>query len=121
MQGRKSNKNNMMAAFFVLLSSGVALVPNSEAKAQGLEVSTVLENMSSVQLTAYLSGIVEGLAYARFENEGRDAQGGMKCIQDWYYNSEGEAAVQILQAFDRFTDYPAVAVVAAMAKQKCGE
>jgi len=121
MQGRKTNKNNVMAAFFVLLSSGVVLVPNSEAEAQGLEVSTVLENMNAEQMNAYLSGIVEGLAYARYEQEGRDADGSMKCIQDWFYYSEGEGVKQIMQAFNRFKTYPATSVVAALVAQKCGD
>lgn len=63
---------------------------------------------------------IDGLAYARYKKEGKRADGGMKCIYDWFYN-DGKTARQIILAFNKFKKHTPNAIVSAMIAQKCGE
>lgn len=89
-----------------------------KAEATDLTAGVVMEKMSSEQRSAYLAGVVEGLAYARYSKDGKRT-GGMKCIYDWFYEKEGTVA-KIHAAFDRFKDYLPGAVIAAMVEKECG-
>lgn len=93
----------------------------SMAKQDGkFTAGTILKDFSTDQLNYYMTGIVHGLAYARYEREGKKTNGGMKCIMDWYFNG-GQAASQIVKAFDRYKKHTPNAIIAAMIKQQCGK
>lgn len=77
------------------------------------------ENMSVEQKNAYLSGVVEGLAYARFLKDEKD-ETGMGCIYQWYYDGENTLP-KILDAFDRYPDHTVGPILWSMSKQVCGE
>lgn len=99
----------------------MALTPaNANAGAELLTGKIVLDNMNDEQQFAYLSGIVEGLAYARYEAEGKKADGGMKCIYDWFYRDK-QALPLTVEALHKFETKPVNAIVAAMIEQKCGK
>lgn len=66
----------------------------------------------------YATGIVEGLAYARYQRDGKQLAG-MKCIYEW--GMKAETVSKIFQAFEAFPDYSPGAVVAAMAEKECGK
>lgn len=67
----------------------------------------------------FITGIVEGLAIARYNKDGKQKQG-MKCIYDWFYESK-QIAITIEAAFSKYPKYPPGSIVDVLAKQKCGE
>lgn len=88
------------------------------AGATDFTAGVVMEKMSSLERAAYLAGVVEGLAYARYVRDGKADQG-MKCIYQWFYEKEGTVK-KIHAAFDHFKDYLPGAVIAAMVEKECG-
>lgn len=89
-----------------------------KADATDFTAGVVMEKMTSEQRSAYLAGVVEGLAYARYAKDGKQTDG-MKCIYDWFYEKE-DTLQKIHAAFDRFKDYLPGAVIAAMVAKECG-
>lgn len=89
------------------------------ASAQDMTAGIVLERMETVELNAYLSGIVEGLAYARYQRDGQNAEG-MGCIYRWYYEGGDDMILEIYATFARFPDHLPGAVMAAMTQKACG-
>jgi hypothetical protein len=89
-----------------------------KAAATDFTAGIVMEKMSPVERSAYLAGVIEGLAYARYARDGK-ADGGMKCIYQWFYEKEGTLK-KIHAAFDHFKDYLPGAVIAAMLEKECG-
>lgn len=68
----------------------------------------------------YVSGIIEGLAYARYVKDGNQSEPGMRCIYEWFYDKDGTLE-RIYQAFENFRDYTPGAIVAALAEKECGK
>ena len=79
----------------------------------------VMTEMEQGDRLPFVAGIIEGLAYSRFMQDGRQTEG-MGCIYDWFYGTEGRI-MQIYQAFESLPDHLPGAVVAAMVKRDCGE
>lgn len=73
--------------------------------------------MDGVQRSAYLAGVVEGLAYARYRQDG-EATTGMGCIYRWFCQRK-ETLRDIHAAFERFADHSPGAVIAAMIRKEC--
>ena len=97
----------------------------SEAHAETpLTAQVVLDNMPTNEFVSYVSGIVEGLAYARFRKDtaaaGQNDEDGMKCIRDWYHGNS-EIILQIEESFRKYGTYPPWVVLAVMIKRECGE
>lgn len=90
----------------------------ANANATDFTAGVVMEKMSSLERAAYLAGVIEGLAYARYAKDGKADQG-MKCIYQWFYDKEGTVK-KIHAAFDHFKDYLPGAVIAAMVEKECG-
>lgn len=78
-----------------------------------------MQEMDPEQRYTFVAGIIEGLAYARFESDGNQTDG-MGCIYDWFYEDEGNLN-RIYQSFEHFSDHLPGAVVAALVKRDCGE
>lgn len=55
--------------------------------AEALTAGEIAQNMSTDERLAYVAGVVEGLAYARWLADGKDATG-QQCIWDWYLGSD---------------------------------
>jgi hypothetical protein len=85
-----------------------------------LTADDVLNNMSVKEQTAYVAGIVGGLAYARFLRD-RPDEAGMTCIYDWYYTGEAARHQQINQWFERHLDTPVEPLLYVLIKKECGE
>lgn len=83
-----------------------------------MTAGVVLDRMSTDQLSGYLAGVVEGLAYARYQRDGQMTEG-MNCIYDWYYRNQ-ETPRMVFETFDRFPDHSPGAVMAAMVEKACG-
>lgn len=89
------------------------------AIASDFTAEKVMKEMTADQRGAYVAGVVEGLAVARYMKDGK-AREGMNCIYGWYYGDK-ETIHVIYAAFDRYASYTPGAVIDVLAKQKCGE
>ena len=89
------------------------------AQAQQLNAGFVLNKMSSKESGAYISGIIEGLAYSRYLRD-KPSETGMQCIYDWYYggNGQGKAIWPLLK---RHEDKPVGVLLQVLIKKQCGE
>lgn len=96
-------------------TSGAVTTDISEAITAG----RILDDMSREESHGYIAGVVEGLAYARFLMDGK-TEDGMICIYDWFYEGDG-TQTKIIQAFERFRDFPAGPILWTMSKQVCGD
>lgn len=104
----------VIGAFLCILNP----VTINKAQAAGLTTDTVLKIMSDKELNAYISGLVEGLAYARYVQDGKKADKGMQCILGWFYKNK-KTAPKIVRAFAHFKKYTANAVVGALIAKEC--
>ncbi|MEM7669582.1 MAG: hypothetical protein AAF317_10605 [Pseudomonadota bacterium] len=100
-----------------IIAVGVALA--GSASARDLSAGFVVREMDPALRYPFISGIVEGIAYARFVAEGRSETPGMACIYQWFYEAEGTAET-IYAAFERFPDYLPGAVIGALIERRCG-
>lgn len=94
-----------------------AMLAGQAVRAQDMTAKVVLDRMSSDQLSGYLAGIVEGLAYARYVKDG-NTTAGMGCVYRWYYDTP-DTLRNIYSTFDRFPDHLPGAVMAAMIAKAC--
>jgi len=92
--------------------------PFGGAYGQALTAGAIVEQLEPGDRYTFVAGIVEGLAYARFLEDGRSETPGMACIYRWFYETEA-TPTQIFQAFEAFPDHTPGAVVAAMAARGC--
>jgi hypothetical protein len=90
------------------------------AQAEDFTAGFVMENMDRPERYTYVSGIIEGLAYARYVADGKQAGLGMRCIYEWFYDDSTHRQETIYAAFERFPDHTPGAIVAALAEQECG-
>ena len=103
-----------LAALIVAMTCGAL-----PADAKDMTAGSIITEMEPEARFPYLSGIVEGLAYARYKSDGNKTEG-MACIYEWFYRGE-KSANTIYGAFAKFKDHTPGAVMAALIKQRCGE
>lgn len=102
----------------ILLAGG--MFASSGGAAQALTADDVLNNMSAEEQTAYIAGVVGGMAYSRFLRD-RPDESGMSCIYDWFYTGQEARHRQINQWFERHLDRPAEPLLYVLIRQECGE
>lgn len=78
----------------------------------------VLDKMPPGERYTFIAGIIEGLAHARYEADGRDTVG-RSCIYRWFYDDKS-AIDHIEQAFARFPNRLPGSVVGALIQMRCG-
>ena len=84
-----------------------------------------MEKMDANDRVSFISGIIEGLAYARFARDNEHVEGdkktttGMKCIYDWFYEKP-HAIDLIYLAFGKYPTYLPGAIISNLIKQDCG-
>lgn len=100
--------------------SALTIFNAAPVKAGSFDAKTVIDKMSSEEKAVYIAGLVDGLAYARYEKEGKKTTGGMKCIYYWYQKKE-DTVENIILAFHKYKNYTPNAIVAAMIAKECGE
>lgn len=80
--------------------------------------------MPSGEFVAFVTGIVEGMAYARFRKDslaaGQKVETGMQCIRTWFH-SDPKIIVTVQDTFRKYADYAPWVVLGVMAKKECGE
>ena len=87
--------------------------------AEAFTADEVLNQMDEDQRRTYLSGLVDGLAQARWAADNSD-QTGWACITDWYYNDLQTAWDSIDQWFERHLDKPAASLLYVLIDRECG-
>lgn len=105
--------------------TALAITAGAPAKAEDFTAGIVMEKMKPDERFTFLSGVIEGLAYARYVKDGKTTDG-MGCIYDWFY-SEGDFADQSTEAIDqielaflKYKDYTPGALVGALIIKRCG-
>ena len=91
------------------------------AEATKLNAGFVLNEMNAGQRVGYITGVIEGLAYARFLRD-RPNERGMNCVYDWYYGGDRTQKRQEIRSwFGRHPDKPVGALLNILIEDKCGE
>lgn len=109
------NSKQLSAIMFTALLGGA-----SAADATEINADVVMNKMNSDQRVSYVSGVIEGLAYARFVRDKPD-ETGMKCIYDWYYADNDKRWKETLfPVFDRHKDKPVGVILHVLTKKACG-
>ena len=88
------------------------------AAAEDMTSGDVVHRLKSEEASAFLAGIIEGMAYARYQRDGQDPAG-MDCIKSWFYETNGTPA-KVLSAMENFSEHAPAAVLAAMIQKECG-
>lgn len=109
--GTYTGMRGCILAVLASLATGVA--------AEDLSAGVVADKMKPDERYTYVAGVVEGLAYARFVQDGQSEEPGMRCIYQWFYNEDGTVD-QIFAAYRAFPDHLPGAVTAALIKRRCG-
>lgn len=101
--------------------SGIALVVTLAASPAFSQTEftagVVLEKMGPGDRYTFIAGIIEGLAHARYEADGRDTAG-RSCIYRWFYEDKS-AIDHIEEAFARYPDRLPGSVVGALIQMRC--
>ena len=93
-------------------------LPSAGNAQTAMTAGVVMEKMPALERLAFVAGIVEGLAYARYAKDGKKTEG-MGCVYRWFYDKK-DRIDDIYQAFNRFKEHLPGAVVAAMVAKECG-
>lgn len=84
----------------------------------------MLERMPSKEFEAFVTGMVEGMAYARFRKDtlatGKRSQDGMNCILSWYHDNPKNFLV-VIDAIRQHEQHTAWVVLGSLLKKECGE
>lgn len=103
-------------------SIGNAIPANADT---AMTAGVVMKEMPTRERTAYIMGIVEGLAYARFEKDtaksGSKDTSGMSCIYSFFYDDNVKALDRIEAAFTKYGEHSPAVVLTAIVKKECGE
>ena len=78
----------------------------------------MIGDMKPEERVPFIAGIIEGIAYHRYMAGGKDATA-MNCVYDWFYG-DAKSVDTVFVALGEFPNHPPAAVVAALAKKKCG-
>lgn len=102
----------------IILAGGLPALSGGGALA--LTADDVLNKMNVEERFAYVSGIVDGLAYARWLRD-KPSDVGMQCIYGWYYAEDIGVRRTIQAWFERHVDKPVDALMYVLIKKECGE
>ncbi|WP_186388786.1 hypothetical protein [Stappia sp. TSB10P1A] len=93
--------------------------------ATNMTAGVVMEKMPARERAAFVMGIVEGLAYARFRKDtiaaGSKDERGMTCIYDWFYKDTAVSFARVDAVFRQHTGHFPSTLLAVMVKEACGE
>jgi hypothetical protein len=86
------------------------------AQAEELNANAVMNLMTPEQRSSYLQGIIEGMAYARYRQDGHEA--GMQCMYKFYYDGDA-GPKKVIDAFFKYRDHTPGALMAALLEKEC--
>lgn len=111
-----------MALTGLVIGAAVGIHPSY---ATDMTAGLIMKEMPVRERAAYIMGIVEGFAYARFRKDtiaaGAKDEAGMKCIYDWFYKDTTASFDRIEAVFQRYAEHFPSTLLATMIKQECGE
>lgn len=113
MRNAKNIAVKFLGAASVVVMAGAAAAEENTPVTAG----AVMTEMTSLERVHYLGGIVEGLAYARFEADGQQSAG-MKCIYDWYYRNPDNLEL-VHGAMNRWPDLTPGAIMGVILNKAC--
>nr|WP_319390397.1 hypothetical protein [uncultured Cohaesibacter sp.] len=100
--------------------AALAMVSANAANATDFNAGVVMKKMNAEQRKWYVSGVVDGLAYARFLQD-KPSEVGMQCIYDWYFNDNEKLWNNtLIPTFERYSDKPVTAIIHVLSQKKCG-
>ena len=88
--------------------------------AYALTSSDVLSKLSKDERYSYISGVVEGLGYARFVTE-KPSTKGSNCIHDWFFDGGVSRWKEIKTWLEHHSEKTAATVIYAMVSKECGK
>ena len=95
------------------------------SRATDMTAGLIMKEMPTRERAAYVMGIVEGLAYARFRKDtiatGANDNTGMQCIYNWFYKDTSTSFDRIEAAFKKYPEHFPSTLLATMIKKECGE
>ena len=99
---------------------GICVGEVSSAYASNFNAGVVMNKMTAEQRTSYIMGLVDGLAYSRWQHD-KPSEVGMKCIYDWYFQDNAALWKNTLApTFERYKGRPATAILYVLTKKECG-
>ena len=114
--GSNVSFSRVIGGLSLCLFSALCLVANGAA-ATDMNAGVVVSKMGTEERHAFVAGIVEGLAIARFRQDNNKPDG-MQCIYDWFYK-DPDTPGNIYAAFQHYPDYPPGTVVDVMVRKVC--
>ena len=111
----------------LIASSAVFALVTGSSFAEGTKMTagTIMEEMNPADRFLFVSGMVEGFAYARFRSDSTKAgskdEAGMACVLDAFYKDMKASMDRIEAAFVKYPEYYPSTLVAAIIKKECGE
>lgn len=105
------------AAAGAALATGAAIAALPVAADTAMTAGSIAERMPQEDRFPYAAGLVEGIAFGRYQMGGQDVAA-MTCIFNWFYEGDGKTLL-VFEAFERFPDYTAGAVVSALTNRVC--
>lgn len=101
---------------------GIGVLFAWAAPSGALTVAETRANMSSDERFAYVGGVIEGLAFARWITDNRSTEG-RDCILNWYFANDNESARFNRQMgfFDEHPDQHISTLMYALIREECGE
>ena len=89
-----------------------------------MTAGTLVEKMPASERYTYVAGVIDGLAYARFQKDtataGVKSEDGMICIYDWFYKRD-DTYETIDATFKAYGEHLPSTLVATLGKNACGE
>ncbi len=93
------------------------LTITQQTQAQNLDADFVLNKMTSDQQVSFVAGVVEGLAFSRWQRDKPDRTG-IQCIYAWYGKKDKWPKIE--QWFGRHPDKQVGPLLYILIKQDCG-
>lgn len=91
---------------------------NNNTRAQNLDADFVLNQMNSDQQVSYITGLIEGLAFSRWQKDKPD-DAGIKCVYAW--GNKPDKWEKIEQWFSRHPTRQPGPLLHVLIKRECGE
>lgn len=110
-----SKSSSIPAMLIAIMING--LVPDDAEALTGREILTKLNTEEQVR---YVSGVFEGLGYARFVKD-RPDQTGSKCIQTWLTEDSVERWQIVKQWLEHHKEKTAGTILYALITKECGQ
>ncbi|MEM8541608.1 MAG: hypothetical protein AAGF25_11705 [Pseudomonadota bacterium] len=93
---------------------------HTNAQDRTFDAGFVMSEMPTKQRFAFVNGVLQGLAYARFRKDRPDEKG-MTCIQQWLFSKKSDRWKTVEDAFNKYQDKPPAVLLHLLAKKECGE